>query len=437
MPFPADSWLDVVPTPLAERDYFRWEDSTKHPQPLCHEPLWSVWSPDSPSPIEELDEMDLGPSTRSSSRSSTISSLWSLESLPVDQQDSDSSPRQADDDRSWMISPDHQDDNPSPFVPVPPSFSRPAHDRKVPHNHDWDDRGYLPPASPSPEDWEELLRPPSSPRSPLVNLLDLPLQHCEDYDDDYNTSALSRTPNRRTSLPELEDDFGHISPSSTILNLPGPGTDNTVMDFHRDLLEIDLTSPPLPTRPTPPDLYDGPVPGLCMASGFSNAAQSPSSEYTHVDNVFTHFPEPEKYDIPNTNDTAEDLGLLHPDYHLVRPSLSIPLRPAAIWPGNKSTLSSSPYLPLQSLASLIWTWIVCTSSLIAANISPLSTSSTTCPECPRAQAVARCQTSLLCPRPHGCEAYPDNVFVIHPLNPYTYPLYSGRIVYVSLYSATS
>ena len=262
--------------------------------------------------------MDFDPSTPSSSRSSTISSLWSLESLPDDQQDSDSSPRWADDDGSWMTSPDHQDDGPLPFSPVPPSFSRPAYDCKVPHNHDWDDRGYLPPASFSPEDGEELLRPPSSPRSPLVNFPDLPLQHCEDFDDDYDTSALLCTPNRRTSLPELEDDFGHISPSSTILNLPGPGTDNTVIDFHRDLPQIDLTSPPLPTCPTPPDLYDGPALGLYMADEFSNAAQSPSPEYTHVDDFFTYFPELEKYDIPNTDDTTEDLGPLHPDYHLVR-----------------------------------------------------------------------------------------------------------------------
>ena len=434
MPFPADSWPDVVPMPLTERDHFRWEDSIKHPQPLCHEPLRSVWSPDSPSPIEELDETDLDPSTPSSFRSSTVSLLWSLESLPVDQQDLDSSPRQADDNRSWTTSPDYQDDNPSPFVPVPPSFSRPAHDHKVPHNYGWDDRGYLPPASSSPEDGEELLRPPSSPRSPLVNFPDLPLQHCEDYDDDYDTSALLCTPNRCTSLPELEDDFGHISSSSTIPNLPGPGTDNTVMDFHCDLPEIDLTSPPLPTRPTPPDLYDGPTLGFYMADEFSNAAQSPPPEYTHIDDFFTYFPDLEKYDIPNTDDTAEDLGPLHPGYHLVRPSLSIPLRPAAIWPRNKSVLSNSPYLPLQSLTSLIWTWIACMSSLIAANIPPLSTSSTTCRECLPAWAVARHQTSLC---RHPCEAYPDDVSVIHPLNPYMYPLYSSQIIYVPLYSATS
>jgi hypothetical protein len=142
--------------PLAERGPFRLEDSIKHPQPLCHEPLRSVWSPESPSPLEELDEMDFDPSTLSSSRSSTISSLWSLESLPDDQQDSDSSPRWADDDGSWMTS----RDQPLAFRPIPPSFSRSAYDCKVPHNHDWDDRGYLAPASFSSEDGEELLDPP-------------------------------------------------------------------------------------------------------------------------------------------------------------------------------------------------------------------------------------------------------------------------------------
>ena len=303
-------------TPLTERGPFEWEDGIKPPQPLCHEPLRSVWSPESPPPIKELDEMDFDPPTPSSSRSSTISSLWSLESLP-DQHDSSSPPRWADDDGSWTTSPDHQDNRLLHFVPVPPSFSRPGYDCEVPHNDHWDDRGYLPSTDFSTDDGEVLLRPPPSPRSPLVNIPDLSLNDDED-DDDYDTSALLCTPNRRKSLPELEDYYGHMSPSSNILNLPGPDAGDTVADFHQDLSEIDLTSPPLTTYPTPPDLYDGPGLGLFVDDEFSNPAQSPSPEYTHVDDFFTYFPELEKYDIPNTDETAEGFNPLHPDYDLVR-----------------------------------------------------------------------------------------------------------------------
>jgi len=313
-PLPAESWLDVGPTPLTERDHFDWEDGVKPPQPLCHEPLRSVWSPESPSPIEELDEMDFNPPTPSSSRSSTASSVWSLESLP-DQQDSDPSAGWADADGRWTTSPEHEDNGPLHFAPISPPFSYPSHGYK-PSNHHWDDRGYLSPAGFSPEDGEELLRSPSSLRSPLVNIPDLPLHY--DDDDDYDTSALLSTPNRRKSLPELEDDYGHMSPSSSILNLPGPAADDTVMHFEQELPEIDLTSPPLATRPTPPELYDGPALGLYVADEFSNAAQSPSPEYTHVDDFFTYFPELEKYEIPNTDETAEGLSPLHPDYDLVR-----------------------------------------------------------------------------------------------------------------------
>lgn len=304
------------PTPLTERDSFEWEDGIKPPQPLCHEPLRSAWSPESPSPIEELDEMDFDPSTPSSSRSSTASSLWSLESLP-DQQESDSSPQWSDADGSWTTSPDHQDGSLLHLAPIPPPFSYPGYDYKSPSNHHWDDRGYLSPTGFSQEDGGDLLRPPSSPRSPLVNLPDLPL-HRDGDDDDYDTSALLSTPNRRKSLPELEDDYGHMSPSSSILNLPGPGTDDMVMDFDQELPEIDLTSPPLATCPTPPEIYDGPALGLYVVDEFSNVTQSPSPEYTHVDDFFTYFPELEKYDIPNTDDTVEGLGPLHPDYDLVR-----------------------------------------------------------------------------------------------------------------------
>ncbi|KAF9654040.1 hypothetical protein BDM02DRAFT_3182450 [Thelephora ganbajun] len=314
-PLPAENWLDVGPTPLTEPDPFEWEDGIKHPQPLCHEPLRSVWSPESPPPIEELDEMDFNPCTPSSSRSSA-SSLWSLESLP-DQQEQDSSARWTDADGDWTTSPDHQDDSLPHFHPIPPSFSHPGYDYKAPPDHHWNDRGYVSPTGFSQEDGEELLRPPSSPCSPLVNIPDLPL-HCDGDDDDYDTSALLCTPNRRKSLPELEDDYGHMSPSSSILNLPGPETDETVIDFDQELPEIDLTSPPLTTCPTPPELYDGPALGLYMADEFSNAAQSPSPEYTHVDDLFTYFPELEKYDIPNTDDSADGLSPLHPDHDLVR-----------------------------------------------------------------------------------------------------------------------
>lgn len=312
-PLPAEGWLDVGPTSPRERAHFEWEDGINPPQPLSHEPLRSVWSPESPPPIEELDEMDFDVHTPSSSRSSTVSSLWSLESLP-DQQDSDPSPRWADDDGNWTTSPDHRDHHLLQFAPVPPSFSHPGYDCKIPRDHHWDDQDCLSPCGFSPEGGEELLRPPSSPRSPLINIPDLSL----DDDDDYDTPALLSTPNRRKSLPELEDDYGHMSPSSSILNLPGPGTDDTTVGFHRDLPEIDLTSPPLTTCPTPPDLYDGPALGLYVDDEFPNSVQSPSPEYTHVDDFFTYFPELEKYDIPNTDDSVEELGPLHPDYHLVR-----------------------------------------------------------------------------------------------------------------------
>ena len=298
-PLPTESWLDVGPAPLTEP--FDWEEGIKPPQPLCREPLRSAWSPESPSPIEEL--MDFDPSSPSSSRSSTASSLWSLESLP-DQQESDSSGHWTDADGDWTTSPDHQANH---LLHLAPHFSYQSYGYKAPH---WDDTSYL-----SQED-EELLRSPSSPRSPLVNIPDLPLEY--DDDDDYDTSALLSTPNRRKSLPELEDDYGHMSPSSSILNLPGPETDNTVMNFDRELPEIDLTSPPLATCPTPPDLYDGPALGLYVADEFSNAAQSPSPEYTHVDDFFTYFPELEKYDLPNTDEATEGLCPLHPDHDLVR-----------------------------------------------------------------------------------------------------------------------
>ena len=316
-PLPAEKWLDVESTSLAERDPFEWEDGIKPPQPLCHEPLRSVWSPESPSPIEELGEMDFDPSTPSSSRSSTMSSLWSLESLP-DQQDSDPSPRWTDAHGNWTTSPDHQDDSLPHFAPVPPSFSYPSYDYKAPPSHRWDDQGYLSPTGFSQEDGEELLRPPSSPRSPLINIPDLPLQYDDNDDDGYDTSTLLSTPNRRKSLPELEDDYGHLSPSSSILNLPGPGTDDAVMDFHQELPEIDLTSPPLNACRTPLELIDGPALGLYVADEFSDATQSPSPEYTHVDDFFTYFPELETYDIPNADETAEGLDPLHPDYDLVR-----------------------------------------------------------------------------------------------------------------------
>ena len=315
-PLPTQNWLDVGPTPLTEHDPFDWDDGIKPPQPLRHEPLRSAWSPESPSPIEELDEMDFDPSTPSSSRSSTASSLWSLESLP-DQQDSGPSPQWTDSDGDWTTSPDHRDGSLLHFTPIPPSFAYPSYDYKPPPNHHWDDRGYLSPTGFSQEDGEELLRSPSSPRSPLVNIPDLPLSY-EDDDDDLDTSALLSTPNRRKSLPELEDDYGHMSPSSSILNLPGPGPDPLVMDFDQELPEIDLTSPPLTTCLTPPELFDGPALGLYVADEFSNATQSPSPEYTHVDDFFTYFPELEKYEIPNTDETSEGLDRLHPDYDLVR-----------------------------------------------------------------------------------------------------------------------
>jgi hypothetical protein len=316
-PLPTQSWFDVGSASLAERDHFEWEDGIKPPQPLCHEPLRSVWSPESPSSIEELDEMDFDSPAPSSSRSSTASSLWSLESLP-DQQESDSpsSPRWTDADGSWTTSPDHQHDSLLPFAPVPPSFLYPGYDCKVARGSHWDNRGCLSPTAFSQEDGEELLRSPSSPRSLLVNISDLPLHY--DDDDDYDTSALLSTPNRRTSLPELEDDYGHLSPSSVILNLPGPETDDPVMDFDQELPEIDLTSPPLTTCPTPPELFDGPALGLYVADEFSNATQSPSPEYTHVDDFFTYFPELEKYEIPNADETTHGLDPSHPDYDLVR-----------------------------------------------------------------------------------------------------------------------
>ena len=55
-----------------------------------------------------------------------------------------------------------------------------------------------------------------------------------------------------------------------------------------------------------------------MADEFSNATQSPSPEYTHVDDFFTYFPELEKYEILNTDDIAEGLDPLHPDYDFIR-----------------------------------------------------------------------------------------------------------------------
>ena len=316
-PLPTQNWFDVGPTSLTERDPFEWEDGIKPPQPLCHEPLRSVWSPESPSSIGELDEMDFD--SPSSSRSSTASSLWSLESLP-DQQESDSpsSPRWTDADGTWTTSPDHQHDNLLHFAPVPPSFLYPGYDCKVAPDSHWDDGGCLSPTGFSQEDGEELLRSPSSPRSLLVNISDLPLHYDDDDDDDYDTSALLSTPNRRKSLPELEDDYGHLSPSSNILNLPGPGTDDSVMRFDQELPEIDLTSPPLTTCPTPPELFDGPALGLYVTDEFSNAIQSPSPEYTHVDDFFTYFPELEKYEIPNADETTQGLDPSHPDYDLVR-----------------------------------------------------------------------------------------------------------------------
>ena len=261
--------------------------------------------------------MDFDPSTPSSSRSSTASSSWSLESLP-DQQESDPSARWADADGRWTTSPDHQDNGLPHYTSISPSFPYPGCGYDARPGHHWADRSYLSSPAFSQEDGEGLLRSPSSPRSPLVNISDLPLHYDDDDDDGYDTSSLLCTPNRRKSLPELEGDYSHISPSSNILNLPGVGIDDTVMDFHQDLPEIDLTSPPLAAYPTPPELYDKPALGLYVADEFSNATQSPSPEYTHVDDFFTYFPELEKYELPNTDETTEGLSPLHPDYDLVR-----------------------------------------------------------------------------------------------------------------------
>ena len=230
-PLPAENWLDVGPTSLTERDPFEWEDGIKLPHPLCHKPLRSVWSPESPQPIEVLNEIDFDPSAPSFSRSPTVS-LWSLESLP-DEQESDPLPRWTDADGSWTTSPDHQDGNLLHFPPIPPSFSYPSYDYKAPPNNHWDNRGCLSPTGFLQEDGEELLRSPSSPCSPLVKIPDLTLH--DDNDDDNDTSVLLSTPNRRKFLPELEDDYGHMSSSSGILNLPRPGTDDMVMDFDQEL----------------------------------------------------------------------------------------------------------------------------------------------------------------------------------------------------------
>ena len=142
------------------------------------------------------------------------------------------------------------------------------------------------------------------PDTPTASPFSLFLEDDDDNDNSCDTSTLLCTPNRRESLPELEDYYGCLS---TILNLPGPEEDHAVTSFHPHLLEINLTSPLLITCPTPPHLYDGPALGLFADDEFSNPSQSPSPEYTHVDDFFAYSPELEKYDIPNPEDTAESL----------------------------------------------------------------------------------------------------------------------------------
>ena len=208
-PLPAENWLDMGPMSLTERDPFEWEDCIKPPQPLQTDRRGSWQSPEFPPPIEELDEMDFDPSAPSFSRSSTVS-LWSLESLP-DERESDPSPRWTDADGSWTTSPDCRDGDLLHFPPIPPSFSYPCYDYKAPPYNHWDDQGCLSPTGFSQEDGEELLRSPSSPRSPLVNIPDSTFHDDDDDDDDddYDMSALLSTPNCRKSLPKLEDDYGH------------------------------------------------------------------------------------------------------------------------------------------------------------------------------------------------------------------------------------
>jgi hypothetical protein len=104
------------------------------------------------------------------------------------------------------------------------------------------------------------------------------------------------------------------TPPSTILNLLGPGTGDTIVCFHQDLPEIDLTSPPFTTCPTPHDPCDGPALALSVDDEFSNPAQSPSPEYPHIDDFFTYFLELEKYNVTNTDDTTEGFGPLHPNH---------------------------------------------------------------------------------------------------------------------------
>ena len=50
-------------------------------------------------------------------------------------------------------------------------------------------------------------------------------------DDDYGMSALTCTPNRHQSLPELEDHYGRMSLSSTILNPSRQGTNYVAVSF--------------------------------------------------------------------------------------------------------------------------------------------------------------------------------------------------------------
>ena len=57
--------------------------------------------------------------------------------------------------------------------------------------------------------------------------------------------------------------------------------------------------------------------GLYVVDEFSNAAQSPSPEYTYVNDFFTYFPEFGKYEILNMDNISEGLDPLHPDYDLV------------------------------------------------------------------------------------------------------------------------
>jgi len=56
--------------------------------------------------------------------------------------------------------------------------------------------------------------------------------------------------------------------------------------------------------PPVPELHDGPALGLYVGDKVSNTAQSPLPEYTHIDDFFTCFPELEKHEILNTDETT-------------------------------------------------------------------------------------------------------------------------------------